>query len=134
MWNCFVKIKTFILALFLNIGDVYLKFIKGFTVEEILAHRIDTMQTTIFTVLLITGFKPVFQLLINIIVFVKDIIMGCFFKQRKLKHLAKKEAKQEENLQLLLQKLEKIKSSNHTLREQIETLTQNIGKKEEKHE
>ncbi|WP_017191733.1 hypothetical protein [Poinsettia branch-inducing phytoplasma] len=134
MWNCFVKIKTFILALFLNIGDVCLKFIKGFTVEEILAHRIDTMQTTIFTVLLITGFKPVFQLLINIIVFVKDIIMGCFFKQRKLKHLAKKEAKQEENLQLLLQKLEKIKSSNHTLREQIETLTQNIGKKEEKHE
>ncbi|MGE9276889.1 MAG: hypothetical protein ACQKHC_03360 [Candidatus Phytoplasma pruni] len=84
--------------------------------------------------MLITGFKPVFQLLINIIVFVKDIIMGLFFKQRKLKHLAKKEAKQEENLQLLLQKLEKIKSSNHKLREQIETLTQNIGKKEEKHE
>ncbi|WEK82178.1 MAG: hypothetical protein PR2021_1040 [Candidatus Phytoplasma pruni] len=106
MWNWLLKIKMFILALFLNISDFCLKFIKGFTVEEILAHRIDTMQTTIFTVLLITGFKPVFQLLINIIVFVKDIIMGCFFKQRKLKHLAKKEAKQEENLQLLLQKLE----------------------------
>jgi hypothetical protein len=60
--------------------------------------------------------------------------MGCFFKQRKLKHLAKKEAKQEEKLQLLLQKLEKIKSSNHKLKEQIENLTQNIGKKEEKHE
>ncbi|MFB5029557.1 MAG: hypothetical protein WJU30_00090 [Candidatus Phytoplasma pruni] len=134
MWNWFLKIKTFILVVFLNISDFYLKFAKGFTSKEILAHRIDTMQTTIFTVLLITGFKPVFQLLINIIVFVKDSIMGCFFKQRKLKHLAKKEAKQEENLQLLLQKLEKIKSSNHKLREQIETLTQNIGKKEEKHE
>ncbi|WP_017193060.1 hypothetical protein [Italian clover phyllody phytoplasma] len=134
MLNWLLKIKMFLLALFLNISDFCLKFVKGFTVEEILTHRIDTMQTTIFTVLLITGFKPVFQLLINIIVFVKDIIMGCFFKQRKLKHLAKKEAKQEENLQLLLQKLEKIKSSNHKLREQIETLTQNIGKKEEKHE
>ncbi|MFB5029549.1 MAG: hypothetical protein WJU30_00082 [Candidatus Phytoplasma pruni] len=134
MWNWLLKIKTFILVVFLNISDVCLKFAKGFTSKEILAHRIDNMQTTIFTVLLITGFKPVFQLLINIIVFVKDIIMGLFFKQRKLKHLAKKEAKQEENLQLLLQKLEKIKSSNHKLREQIETLTQNIGKKEEKHE
>ncbi|MGE9276593.1 MAG: hypothetical protein ACQKHC_01715 [Candidatus Phytoplasma pruni] len=134
MLNWLLKIKMFIMALFLNISDFCLKFIKGFAVEEILAHRIDTMQTTIFTVLLITWFKPVFQLLINIIVFVKDIIMGLFFKQRKLKHLAKKEAKQEENLQLLLQKLEKIKSSNHKLREQIETLTQNIGKKEEKHE
>ncbi|MFB5029555.1 MAG: hypothetical protein WJU30_00088 [Candidatus Phytoplasma pruni] len=134
MWNWFLKIKTFILVVFLNISDVCLKFAKGFTSKDILAHRIDTMQTTIFTVLLITGFKPVFQLLINIIVFVTDSIMGLFFKQRKLKHLAKKEAKQEENLQLLLQKLEKIKSSNHKLREQIETLTQNIGKKEEKHE
>lgn len=134
MWNWFLKIKTFTLTLFLNISDFCLKFAKGFTVEEILAHRIDTMQTTVFTVLLITGFKPVFQFFINIIVFVKEFIMGCFFKERKLQRLSKKEAKQEEKRKLLLQKLEKIESSNHQLRKKIETLTPNIEKKEEKHE
>ncbi|MEC4558650.1 MAG: hypothetical protein U9532_00450 ['Conium maculatum' witches'-broom phytoplasma] len=132
MWHWCLKIKMFILTLFLNISDFFLKFVKGFTVEEILAHRIDNMQTTIFTVLLITGFKPVFQLLINIIVFVKDIIMSCFFKQRKLNYLEKQEAKQEEKVKLLLQEIDKTNRSNQKLREQMATLTEKIGKKEKK--
>ncbi len=134
MWHWCLKIKMFILTLFLNISDFFLKFVKGFTVEEILAHRIDNMQTTIFTVLLITGFKPVFQLLINIIVFVKDIIMSCFFKQRKLNYLEKQEAKQEEKVKLLLQEIDKTNHSNQKLREQMATLTEKIGKKEKKDE
>ncbi|MEC4558619.1 MAG: hypothetical protein U9532_00270 ['Conium maculatum' witches'-broom phytoplasma] len=134
MWHWCLKIKMFILTLFLNISDFFLKFVKVFTVEEILAHRIDNMQTTIFTVLLITGFKPVFQLLINIIVFVKDIIMSCFFKQRKLNYLEKQETKQEEKVKLLLQEIDKTNHSNQKLREQMATLTEKIGKKEKKDE
>ncbi len=82
--------------------------------------RLDGIQTTLFTILIITGFKPIFKLIKNIIIFIKETILGLFFPNKKLQTLEIKNAKQEQQEQLLLQKLEQIKTAQEKTLSQIE--------------
>ena len=46
----------FIFSIFAIISNFLLNYTKGFTTAEILEKRLDGMQTTIFTILIMTGF------------------------------------------------------------------------------
>ncbi|WP_252861487.1 hypothetical protein [New Jersey aster yellows phytoplasma] len=82
--------------------------------------RLDGIQTTLFTILIMTGFKPIFEFLSNSIIFIKNMFLGLFFPKRKLRNLENKSSKQEHQEQLLLQKLEQIKTSQEEILSQIE--------------
>ncbi|MFB0638503.1 MAG: hypothetical protein AB2N28_2290 [Candidatus Phytoplasma solani] len=82
----------FIFTILTNITNYFLNYTKGFTTTEILERRIDTIQTILFTILIVTGFKPVFKLIKNIIIFIKDTIMSLFFPNKKLQNLEIKNA------------------------------------------
>ncbi|MGL9687833.1 MAG: hypothetical protein ACQBVK_03630, partial [Candidatus Phytoplasma sp. TWB_XP] len=66
----------FIFTIFTTISNFILKYTKGFSTAEILERRMDGIQTTLFTLLIFTGFKPIFKLITNIIVFIKDLVVA----------------------------------------------------------
>ncbi|MGZ3139923.1 hypothetical protein [Candidatus Phytoplasma solani] len=109
----------FIFTILTNITNYFLNYTKGFTTIEILERRTDAIQTTLFTILIVTGFKPVFKLITNIIIFFKDIIMGLFFPNKKLQNLEIKNAKQAYLEQQLIKKLDKINENQEKLKSQI---------------
>ncbi|WP_373403275.1 hypothetical protein [Candidatus Phytoplasma solani] len=111
----------FIFTILTNITNYFLNYTKGFTTTEILERRIDKIQTILFTILIVTGFKPVFKLITNIIIFLKDIIMGLFFPNKKLQNLEIKNAKQAYHEQQLLKKLDEIRNSQNKLQSHITT-------------
>ncbi|MGL9687695.1 MAG: hypothetical protein ACQBVK_02820, partial [Candidatus Phytoplasma sp. TWB_XP] len=110
----------FIFAIFTTIINFILKYTKGFTTAEIFERRMDGIQTTIFTILVVSGFKPIFKLITNIVIFVKDMILAIFFPNKKLQKLEIKSARQEYLEQKLLEKLDKIKNLQEKLQSQIE--------------
>ncbi|GAK73775.1 hypothetical protein ['Chrysanthemum coronarium' phytoplasma] len=109
-----------IFSIFTIISNFILNYTKGFTTTEIMERRLDGIQTTLFTILIITGFKPIFKLIKNTIVFIKETILNIFFPNKKLQTLEIKNTKQEHQEQLLLQKLEQIKTVQEKLLSQIE--------------
>ncbi|GAK73984.1 MAG: hypothetical protein QS2022_0960 [Candidatus Phytoplasma asteris] len=109
-----------IFSIFTIISNFILNYTKGFTATEIMERRLDGIQTTLFTILIITGFKPIFKLIKKLIVFIKNMFPGLFFPKRKLRNLENKSTKQEQQEQLLLQKLEQIKTSQEEILSQIE--------------
>ncbi len=104
-----------IFSIFTIISNFILNYTKGFTAAEIMERRLDGIQTTLFTILIVTGFKPIFKLMTNIIVFIKETISN-----KKLQTLEIKNTKQEHQEQLLLQKLEQIKTVQEKILSQIE--------------
>ncbi|GAK74334.1 putative uncharacterized protein, partial ['Chrysanthemum coronarium' phytoplasma] len=66
----------FIFTILTTITNYFLNYTKGFTTTEILERRTDAIQTTLFAILIVTGFKPVFKLIKNIIIFIKETILG----------------------------------------------------------
>ncbi|PEH36361.1 hypothetical protein BBA70_00900 [New Jersey aster yellows phytoplasma] len=106
--------------MFAIISNFLLNYTKGFTTAEIMERRLDGIQTTLFTILIMTGFKPIFEFLSNSIIFIKNMFLGLFFPKRKLRNLENKSSKQEHQEQLLLQKLEQIKTSQEEILSQIE--------------
>ncbi|ABC65390.1 conserved hypothetical protein [Aster yellows witches'-broom phytoplasma AYWB] len=109
-----------IFSIFTIISNFILNYTKGFTAAEIMERRLDGIQTTLFTILIITGFKPIFKLIKNTIVFIKQTIINIFFPNKKLQTLEIKNTKQEHQEQLLLQKLEQIKTAQEKTLSQIE--------------
>ncbi|QKX95500.1 hypothetical protein [Candidatus Phytoplasma asteris] len=109
-----------IFSIFTIISNFILNYTKGFTAAEIMERRLDGIQTTLFTILIVTGFKPIFKLIKKPIVFIKQTILNLFFPNKKLQTLEIKNAKQEQQEQLLLQKLEQIKTSQEEILSQIE--------------
>ncbi|MBS2126590.1 hypothetical protein J8J04_02740 ['Fragaria x ananassa' phyllody phytoplasma] len=110
----------FILSILASISIFFIRYSKGFTTAEILERRIDAIETTFFTLLIMTGFKPIFKLLSNIIIFIKNAFLGIFFPQKKLRNLEMAAAKQEHREQLLLEKLDKVRITNEKLLSHIE--------------
>ncbi|WP_349401663.1 putative membrane protein [Candidatus Phytoplasma solani] len=111
----------FIFSIFTYISNFVVKFTKGFTITEILDRRMDVIQTTLLTIFVVTGFKPIFTLLFNIIIFCKDTIIGIFFPNKKLRNLEIKNAKQEYLEQQLIKKLDKINENQEKLQNKIAT-------------
>ncbi|GAK73852.1 MAG: hypothetical protein QS2022_5230 [Candidatus Phytoplasma asteris] len=109
-----------IFSIFTIISNFILNYTKGFTAAEIMERRLDGIQTTLFTILIVTGFKPIFKLMTNTIVFIKQTIINIFFPNKKLQTLEIKNTKQEHQEQLLLQKLEQIKTAQEKTLSQIE--------------
>ncbi|MDV3198438.1 MAG: hypothetical protein Q8888_02135 [Vigna little leaf phytoplasma] len=103
-----------------TMGNICVKYARGFTTAEILEKRMDVMQTTIFTILIISGFKPIFKLITNIVIFGKDLILGLFFPQKKLQDLEVKNAKQEYLEKKLLKELAKINETQRKINAQIQ--------------
>ncbi len=83
-----------IFSIFTIISNFILNYTKGFTATEIMERRLDGIQTTLFTILIITGFKPIFKLIKNTIVFIKQTIINIFFPNKKLQTLEIKNTKQ----------------------------------------
>ncbi|MBP5835896.1 hypothetical protein [Candidatus Phytoplasma meliae] len=110
----------FIFSTLASIGIFFFRYYKGFTTAEIFERRIDTIETVLFTLLIMTGFKPIFNFLSNIIIFIKNIFLGFFFPQRKLRNLEIKSAKQEHQEQLLLEKLDQVRIANDKLLSQLQ--------------
>ncbi|WP_349402171.1 putative membrane protein [Candidatus Phytoplasma solani] len=109
----------FIFSIFTYISNFVVKFTKGFTITEILDRRMDVIQTTLLTIFVVTGFKPIFTLLFNIIIFCKDTIIGIFFPNKKLRNLEIKNAKQEYLEKQLLKKLDEINRKQEKLQNKI---------------
>ncbi|ABC65308.1 conserved hypothetical protein [Aster yellows witches'-broom phytoplasma AYWB] len=109
-----------IFSIFVIISNFLLNYTKGFNTAEIMERRLDGIQTTLFTILIVTGFKPIFKLIKKPIVFIKNKFLGLFSPKRKLRNLENKSSKQEHQEQLLLQKLEQIKTSQEEILSQIE--------------
>ncbi|MBT1576963.1 hypothetical protein KEC49_02195, partial ['Elaeagnus angustifolia' witches'-broom phytoplasma] len=68
----------FIFSIFATISNFILNYSKGFCTTEILERRMDGIQTTLFTILVVSGFKPIFKLIKNTLIFIKDLILGIF--------------------------------------------------------
>ncbi|AGL90534.1 hypothetical protein [Candidatus Phytoplasma australiense] len=109
----------FIFSIFATISNFILKYSKGFTTTEILERRMDGIQTTLFTILVVSGFKPIFKLIANTLNFFKDLILGIFFPNKKLQKLEIQNAKQEYLEKQLLKKLDKINENQEKLQSQI---------------
>ncbi|MBY7576662.1 hypothetical protein K6L59_00340 [Candidatus Phytoplasma sp. Tabriz.2] len=110
----------FIFSIFATISNFILNYSKGFSTTEILERRMDGIQTTLFTILVVSGFKPIFKLIENTLIFIKDLILGIFFPNKKLKNLEIQNARQEFLEQKLLQKIDKINENQEKLQSQIE--------------
>ncbi|PEH36449.1 hypothetical protein BBA70_00125 [New Jersey aster yellows phytoplasma] len=78
------------------------------------------IETTLFTLLIMTGFKPIFEFLSNSIIFIKNMFLGLFFPKRKLRNLEIKSTKQEHQEHLLLEKLDQIKTAQEKLLSKLE--------------
>ncbi|WP_227807395.1 hypothetical protein [Mulberry dwarf phytoplasma] len=111
---------------------VILNYTKGFSTTEILERRMDGIQTTLFTILIVSGFKPIFKLITNIIVFIKDLVVAFFFPNKKLQNLEIKSARQEYLEQQLQQKIDKINANQEKLQSQIEAQRVKVAKWKEK--
>ncbi|QTX02598.1 hypothetical protein LFWB_7130 [Candidatus Phytoplasma luffae] len=122
----------FIFSLFATISNFILNYSKGFSTTEILERRIDGIQTTIFTILIVSGFKPIFKLIANILIFVKDLILGLFFPNKKLQNLEIQNAKQEYLEKQLLKKLDKINENQEKLQSQLEVQKVKVAHWQEK--
>ncbi|WP_041784273.1 hypothetical protein [Candidatus Phytoplasma australiense] len=107
-------------SIFATISNFILNYTKGFSTTEILERRMDGIQTTLFTILIVSGFKPIFKLIANICIFVKDLISGIFFPNKKLQKLEIQNAKQKYLEKQLLKKLDKINENQEKLQSQIE--------------
>ncbi len=92
----------------------------------------DGIQTTLFTILIVSGFKPIFKLITNIIVFIKDLVVAFFFPNKKLQNLEIKSARQEYLEQQLQQKIDKINANQEKLQSQIEAQRVKVAKWKEK--
>lgn len=103
-----------------TISNFILNYTKGFSTTVILERRMDGIQTTIFTILIVSGFKPIFKLITNTLIFIKDIILAIFFPNKKLQNLEIQNARQEYLEQKLLQKIDKINETQEKLQSQIE--------------
>ncbi|GLH61494.1 hypothetical protein HP2P_4960 [Hydrangea phyllody phytoplasma] len=119
-------------SIFATISNFILNYTKGFSTTEILERRMDGIQTTLFTILIVSGFKPIFKLITNIIVFIKDLVVAFFFPNKKLKNLEIKSARQEYLEQELLQKIDKINANQEKLQSQIEAQRVKVAKWKEK--
>ncbi|KND62727.1 hypothetical protein [Candidatus Phytoplasma phoenicium] len=112
-----------------SLGYYCFNFLKGYTVKEILERRLDTMQTTIFTVFLILGFQPFFLFLQKGLIFLKDVFLGCFFPEKKLKNLEIKYAKEVYRHELLLKKLATLQNQQQKLQQKILTQQHKVAQK-----
>ncbi|AGL90909.1 hypothetical protein SLY_0995 [Strawberry lethal yellows phytoplasma (CPA) str. NZSb11] len=121
-----------IFSIFVTISNFILNYTKGFSTTEILERRMDGIQTTLFTILIVSGFKPIFKLIANILIFVKDLILGIFFPNKKLQNLEIQNAKQEYLEKQLLQKIDKINENQEKLKSQIEAQKSKVSHWQEK--
>ncbi|GLH61235.1 MULTISPECIES: hypothetical protein [16SrI (Aster yellows group)] len=115
-----------------TISNFILNYTKGFSTTEILERRMDGIQTTIFTILIVSGFKPIFKLITNTLIFIKDIILAIFFPNKKLQNLEIQNARQEYLEQKLLQKIDKINETQEKLQSQIEVQKVKVANWKEK--
>ncbi|WP_339332580.1 hypothetical protein, partial [Hydrangea phyllody phytoplasma] len=86
----------------------------------------------IFTILIVSGFKPIFKLITNTLIFIKDIILAIFFPNKKLQNLEIQNARQEYLEQKLLQKIDKINETQEKLQSQIEVQKVKVANWKEK--
>ncbi|GLH60553.1 hypothetical protein [Paulownia witches'-broom phytoplasma] len=119
-------------SIFTTISNFILNYTKGFSTTEILERRMDGIQTTIFTILIVSGFKPIFKLITNTLIFIKDIILAIFFPNKKLQNLEIQNARQEYLEQKLLQKIDKINETQEKLQSQIEVQKVKVANWKEK--
>ncbi|QYC30827.1 hypothetical protein HGD80_03465 [Paulownia witches'-broom phytoplasma] len=115
-----------------TISNFILNYTKGFSTTEILERRMDGIETTIFTILIVSGFKPIFKLITNTLIFIKDIILAIFFPNKKLQNLEIQNARQEYLEQKLLQKIDKINETQEKLQSQIEVQKVKVANWKEK--
>ncbi|QYC31185.1 hypothetical protein HGD80_01845 [Paulownia witches'-broom phytoplasma] len=118
--------------IFATIINFILNYTKGFSTTEILERRMDGIQTTLFTILIVSGFKPIFKLITNTLIFIKNMILGIFFPNKKLQNLEIKSARQEYLEQQLLQKIDKINANQEKLQSQIEVQKVKVANWKEK--
>ncbi|QYC30727.1 hypothetical protein HGD80_02650 [Paulownia witches'-broom phytoplasma] len=118
--------------IFATIINFILNYTKGFTTTEILERRMDGIQTTLFTILIVSGFKPIFKLITNTLIFIKNMILGIFFPNKKLQNLEIQNARQEYLEQKLLQKIDKINETQEKLQSQIEVQKVKVANWKEK--
>ncbi|QYC31196.1 hypothetical protein HGD80_01105 [Paulownia witches'-broom phytoplasma] len=121
-----------IFSIFTIISNFILNYTKGFSTTEILERRMDGIQTTIFTILIVSGFKPIFKLITNTLIFIKDIILAIFFPNKKLQNLEIQNARQEYLEQKLLQKIDKINETQEKLQSQIKVQKVKVANWKEK--
>ncbi|GLH60982.1 hypothetical protein [Paulownia witches'-broom phytoplasma] len=114
------------------ISNFILNYTKGFSTTEILERRMDGIQTTLFTILIVSGFKPIFKLITNTLIFIKDLILAIFFPNKKLQNLEIQNARQEYLEQKLLQKIDKINETQEKLQSQIEVQKVKVANWKEK--
>ncbi|MGL9687652.1 MAG: hypothetical protein ACQBVK_02585 [Candidatus Phytoplasma sp. TWB_XP] len=119
-------------SIFATISNFILNYTKGFSTTEILERRMDGIQTTLFTILIVSGFKPIFKLITNIVICIKDLILAIFFPNKKLKNLEIHSARQEYLEQKLLQKIDKINQNQEKLQSQIEVQKVKVANWKEK--
>ncbi|QYC31168.1 hypothetical protein HGD80_00915 [Paulownia witches'-broom phytoplasma] len=118
--------------IFATIINFILNYTKGFSTTEILERRMDGIQTTLFTILIVSGFKPIFKLITNTLIFIKNMILGIFFPNKKLQNLEIQNARQEYLEQKLLQKIDKINETQEKLQSQIEVQKVKVANWKEK--
>ncbi|WP_049749265.1 hypothetical protein [Aster yellows witches'-broom phytoplasma] len=70
--------------------------------------------------LIMTGFKPIFEFLSNSIIFIKNMFLGLFFPKRKIRNLEIKLTKQEHQEHLLFEKLDQVIIANEKLLSKLE--------------
>ncbi|WP_341266703.1 hypothetical protein [Candidatus Phytoplasma fraxini] len=111
---------NFLRAFFISLFSIGMHYFQGFTTEEILARRLDNIQTTLLTILVVCGFNPIFLLIKKICFGIRDLILGLFFPNKKLNYLENQYAQLEQKQQKLLAKETALEKKEKELTAQIE--------------
>ncbi|MDV3166556.1 MAG: hypothetical protein Q8807_02655 ['Waltheria sp.' little leaf phytoplasma] len=106
----------------LTIFTFFARYFKDFANPEILERRYETMTTVFLAVFIYSGFKPFFNLLSNIIIFCKNIIMGLFFKSPKQVLLEQKKFEKARQRQELLAKIEQTHQELKQIKTELEKM------------
>ncbi|WEX20419.1 MAG: hypothetical protein TB2022_3380 [Candidatus Phytoplasma citri] len=114
---------------FLTIFTFLGRYFKDFQNPEVWEQRYEIMTTVFLSIFIYSGFKPLFHFFNNMIFFLKDLIIGLFFKSNQQVLLEQKSIKKAMKHQELFAKIDQIHQELRQIKVKLEKFE---AKREEK--
>ncbi|MDV3195484.1 MAG: hypothetical protein Q8894_02200 [Sweet potato little leaf phytoplasma] len=114
---------------FLTIFTFLGRYLKDFQNPQVVEQRYEIMTTVFLSIFIYSGFKPLFHFLNNIFFFLKDLIVGLFFKSNQQVLLERKSIKKAMQRQELFAKIDQIHQELRQIKVKLEKFE---AKREEK--
>ncbi|WP_457916048.1 hypothetical protein [Candidatus Phytoplasma sacchari] len=115
----------FMLSWLVSLGAILKDYAQGFSQSEILSRRSEWMFTVWMTLMIFTGFKPMFLLLRNGLNGLNELIrklLGLIFKRQKYQSLNRQKTLQEEKISQLETKIKLLLKEKEGFNKKIDEL------------